>query len=277
LQHLLRATFNNIEELGIDFVRYCLNLWLRIWEQCVWQKLFTEREQEELFAEHNVDALLRGNAAARAAFYQVMTNAAIMNRNECRKLENLDPVDGGDVFLVQGATVPLDDDGKPESEFVKGPEPAQPPADDSEVDDMNRDDPDAADKLAAVVSARVERVLTQDLSRMMTKEAKAVSAYAKRPDTFVSAVDQFYAEHSAMLVDVVTATVEALAACGVNVSRDAVVSAWVSEGKSLIIDAAGRATPKELPDAIQRVLESKTWIERPERAMERAKDATLVV
>jgi HK97 family phage portal protein len=268
LQHLLRATFNNVEELGIDFVRYGLNSWLKIWEQAIRQKLFTADEQDSMFAEHNVDALMRGNAAARGAFYQVMTSAAIMSRNECRKLENLDPVEGGDVYLVQGAMVPLDESGKPESAFVNPTTPSTPA------------DTTSSTQSASVISSvavSVQRIIASDLSRMLTKEAKAMESYAKKPGNFVDQVDEFYAAHRDMVIDVVTESVTAFNSCGHELSRDTLAATWVHEGKSLILEAAGNATATELPEAVQRVIQSKTWSERPQRAVERAENANLVV
>jgi HK97 family phage portal protein len=274
LQHLLRATFNNVEELGIDFVRYSLVPWLEVWEQSIAQKLLTQREQESLFVEHNVDALLRGNAAARATFYQAMTSAALMNRNECRKLENLPPVEGGDVFLVQGAMVPLDDDGKPESEFVNGgAAPALPVG--KPEDDADEDEP--VEQIKAAVATRIRRILARDLARMLTKESNRMAEYAKKPNSFVALVDEFYDEHSAHLLDRVYDTIGALGDCGVSVDRAVLVTDWVGEGKTLMLEAAGAAQPDELPAAVQRVIESKTWSERPARAVERVENATLSV
>lgn len=269
LQHLLRATFNNVEELGIDFVRYGLVAWLEIWEQSIRQKLFTAEEQDAMFAEHNVDALMRGNAAARANFYTAMTNAAIMTRNECRKLENLDPVEGGDVYLVQGAMVPLDEDGKPESEFVN-PAPtasAEPP-----------DDLKPAPK-PSEVAASIQRVISKDLSRMLTKESNAMAGYAKRPGEFMDKLDAFYESHQETVADALSDTVYTFNLCGAGYSVDAkaLAASWVGEGRNLMLEAAGIATPSELPLAVQKVVESKTWSDRPIRAVERMSDATVVV
>lgn len=273
LQHLLRSTFNNVEQLGINFVQYSLIPWLRVWEQAVWQKLLTPDEQESLFVEHNVDALLRGDVAARATFYQSMTAAALMTRNECRKYENLPPVEGGDTFLVQGAMVPLDEDGKPESKFADVAQGTQSAAMGAPVPE----EPDDSEQIKAAVGTRVRRILGYDLARMLTKEAKAVSAMAKKPQAFVDSVDAFYAEHSTMLLDAVAETTGALVECGVVVDRDVMVSDWVREGKRLILEAAGTAGPSELPLAVQRVIESKTWSERPARAVEGMNHASLVV
>jgi hypothetical protein len=295
LQHLLRATFNNIEELGIDFVRYGIGLWLEIWEQTVAHKLFTPREQETMFAEHNVDALLRGNAAARAAFYQVMVNAALMNRNECRKLENLDPVEGGDVFLVQGATVPLGEDGKPESEFVKGAEP--PAANPQPVDDDEDDTEDsrqmeeikaaiesvASDNRALftqLVSVRsnAERAMMRRLNWALTKEAVAIIDHAKTPAAFSARVEAFYTEHQRNLTEEFSELCAALSSCGKPITASEMVARWVADGKRAALVACERTdNPKDVQASVKRLTESPDWRNRPLRALMEGENATLVV
>ena len=311
LQHLLRATFNNVEELGIDFVRYGLMPWLEIWEQSCRMKLFTPDEQEDLFVEHNVDALMRGNAAARANFYTAMTNAAIMNRNECRKLENLDPVEGGDVFLVQGATVPLTKDGKPESEFVSGgtqdggdvvsadaPELAA--GTDVQATALNGaqivalvkkldrfkpkqeeqpekpSEPDA-ESIKYRLAENVLHGIKRDLSRLLTKESKAMASYAKKPDSFVGQVDRFYGCHRDLLLGLLQSQTVSLKPCFGLIDPFVLSEQWAHEGKALMLMIAGDVSAKDLPASVNRMIESETWLERPARAVEGAKHATLVL
>lgn len=264
LQHLLRATFNNIEELGISFVQYSLISWLRIWEQVISQKLFTPAEQLTHFAEHNVDALLRGDHEARAAFYTAMTAATIMTRNECRKLENLDPVPGGDTFLAQGAMVPLDEDGRPESSFVNPRTPTP-----QSTDTTSPPDPQTNSVSYRAITKRLERVVNSDLSRFLTKESKAIAGFAKKPDDFVQLVDSFYANHATMVRDGLGDTLGAMSACGLDVNVDVFVATWVGDGKSLALEAAGAAvTAEELTAAVAMTMDSRTWTERPLRAVE---------
>lgn len=281
LQHLLRATFNNVEELGIDFVRYGLNLWLKVWEQCIWQKLFTPDEQETYFAEHNVDALMRGNAASRAEFYRAMTSAAIMTRNQCMRLENLPPVPGGDTYLVQGATVPLDDDGKPESEFASGAssgttaakQPAMPSESDSE-DDPAQDKPEEINEDAA---NHLFRASERRLKWTLTKETKALAKSAKNPQLFGTLVTEFYAGHSRDLEEEFGDILNALLACGVNFDPAEFISDWVREGKTLAMRAAESTVSSSLASAFQVLSESPEWVNRPIRAIERVKNATVSV
>lgn len=279
LHHLLRATFNNIEELGINFVQYSLVPWLEIWEQCIAHKLLTEEERDDYFAEHNVDALLRGDAETRGALYQALVNIGVMTRNEARKLENMDPVPGGDTFLVQGAMVPLDDDGKPTSAFSgnAGNVSGSMPPDDS-PDSNEPDDTALHASILRSVSSRLNRVLSNDLSRILTKETKTVVNLAKKPNDFVSSVDSFYNEHAIFINDATSNTLAAITECGAVVKSEVFVADWIRDGKTAMLEAAGTATTgDDLVAAVNRVIESRSWTERPQIASERVQNAAASV
>jgi HK97 family phage portal protein len=97
-----------IEQLMLGFLKFTLMPYLRRIELAIGKQLLTPAERAQgLFAEFNLEGLLRGDSAARARFYEVMTRIGVMSRNECRRKENLPPVDGGDEILVQAQYVPL--------------------------------------------------------------------------------------------------------------------------------------------------------------------------
>ena len=53
----------------------------------------------DLYAEHNTAALLQADIQTRMTAYQMAIQSRIMNPNECRRMENLPPYDGGDEFI----------------------------------------------------------------------------------------------------------------------------------------------------------------------------------
>lgn len=267
LQHLLRATFSNVEELGRSFVEYSLNPWLETWEQAIAHKLLAP-DDDEYYAEHNVDALMRGNAQARASYYTQMIASAVMTRNEARKLENMPAVDGGDTFLTQGANVPLDDDGKPESDFSGNTNKATTTTD--QPTDDNQDDGEDAAAMARSVSSCLNRVIEGDLQRFLTKETKAMAGFAKKNGNFLAMVNDFYASHEVLLRDELSPTFDALESCGMNPDVSAFVLDWVKSGNRLMIEAS-EAKQDELLASVQARIESKTWLERPKNAVERLK------
>ncbi|WP_275269124.1 phage portal protein [Pantoea ananatis] len=67
---------------------------------------------EDLFAEFSVEGLLRADSAGRSAYYTTALQNGWMSRNDVRRLENLPPIDGGDIYTVQLNLTPLDQLGK---------------------------------------------------------------------------------------------------------------------------------------------------------------------
>ena len=100
INDLERATFNNISELSIGFLRYTMTPWLVRWEQELNRKLFPEREQGRYRVKFNVGGLLRGTQKERAEYYKMAVEGGWMSRNEVRRLEDLNPVDGLDNYLI---------------------------------------------------------------------------------------------------------------------------------------------------------------------------------
>lgn len=91
---------SGIEEQNLAFVIYTLRPWLTRFEQRLTKMLRAEGElmsPEPVYARYSVEGLLRGNSAARAAFYTSMWQLGVLSTNDIRALEELPPVDGGDV------------------------------------------------------------------------------------------------------------------------------------------------------------------------------------
>ncbi|MHA3364129.1 phage portal protein [Yersinia enterocolitica] len=64
---------------------------------------------EDYFAEFSVEGLLRADSAGRSAYYTTALQNGWMNRNDVRRLENLPPIPGGDIYTVQLNLVALED------------------------------------------------------------------------------------------------------------------------------------------------------------------------
>lgn len=112
VQDLSRSTNNNIEHQSLDFVMHCLRPLCERIEQRLNVTLFGPRERSLFFVEFNLSALMRGDSAGRAAYYQAMRNSGLMTANEIRGFENLNPIEGGDKLLIQGAMIPVDQAGQ---------------------------------------------------------------------------------------------------------------------------------------------------------------------
>ena len=97
---LERATFSNIEHQSLDFVVYTILPYLRKFEQTINRTLIAPADRRRYFAEFDVDGLLRGDFKTRMEGYAIAIDRRIMNPNEVRAKENLNPYDGGDVYLT---------------------------------------------------------------------------------------------------------------------------------------------------------------------------------
>lgn len=120
-----KATFSNIEQQSIEFVNFTLMPWLVRWEEAI-RFAFLEPD-DELNVEFNVTALLRGDAAARAMYYHNGILDGWMVRNEARKAEGLNPLDGLDeplrpLNMVEESEAEDEEDNPP-----PGAPPAAPP------------------------------------------------------------------------------------------------------------------------------------------------------
>jgi len=91
---LERSTNNNIEHQGIEFVTDTISILAARIEAEFNRKLFREDEKATHYTKFNLNALLRGDAASRASFYQAMRNVSAMTSNEIRGLEDLNPIPG---------------------------------------------------------------------------------------------------------------------------------------------------------------------------------------
>lgn len=97
-----------IEQQMIGFITFTLAPWLRRIEQAISKDLLPPEERETYYAEFAIEGLLRGDSSARQAFYASALQNGWMSRNDVRRLENLPPIEGGDIYTVQSALVPLD-------------------------------------------------------------------------------------------------------------------------------------------------------------------------
>jgi HK97 family phage portal protein len=100
LKDLERATFSNIEQQALEFVIYSMRPTYVRWEQELNRKLLTPEERTKYEIAFNMQALLRGDTAARGAFYSILRQWGIFSANDVRELEDLTTLGPkGDIYL----------------------------------------------------------------------------------------------------------------------------------------------------------------------------------
>lgn len=100
VQDLTRSTNNNIEHQSLEFIVYTMLPWFKRWEENLnLQLLSDESKRKNRYFEFKVDALLRGDAATRASAYAQGRQWGWISVNDIRRLENMDPIPNGDIYL----------------------------------------------------------------------------------------------------------------------------------------------------------------------------------
>ncbi|WP_276641320.1 phage portal protein [Siccibacter turicensis] len=97
---------SSVEGMNLQFLTNTLRPLLVNIEQEISRCLL---DDEELFAEFSVEGLLRADSAGRSAYYTTALQNGWMSRNDVRRLENLPPIEGGELYTVQLNLTPLED------------------------------------------------------------------------------------------------------------------------------------------------------------------------
>lgn len=80
-----RATFSNIEQQSIDFVTDTMLFWFVLWESQIKRDLILE---DDVYAEFNVSALLRGDILSRFRAYAIGRQWGWLSANDVLRMEN---------------------------------------------------------------------------------------------------------------------------------------------------------------------------------------------
>lgn len=187
---LTKATFSNIEQQALEFVIDSLRPRLVRWERRISMDLIEPLEigePGEYFAEFLVDALLRGDTAARCAYYTNGLMNGWLCPNEVRDKENLNPIEGGEIYLRQLNMTPLDAAPTPE-------------------DAAGDEDSPAQDDDTAVNVKHLKDLIKANAERVVRKEVTALKKFLSRADGkptigFAAECYEFYATHGAFVAE----------------------------------------------------------------------------
>lgn len=105
-----KMTLNNIEHMGMSFVNYSLVPIMTRIEHRIQVGLLNDKDRLTHYAKFNAGALMRGDLKGRYEAYAKGIQWSILSSNECRDLEDMNPREGGDVYLT-----PMNMTTKPEA------------------------------------------------------------------------------------------------------------------------------------------------------------------
>jgi HK97 family phage portal protein len=89
------ATLNNAESIAQFFVNYTIRLLVEKIEAEIYAKLLPDAQQDDHRAQFDLKGLLRPDAKGRASYIDAMMKYGIINRDEARKMEGLNPIEDG--------------------------------------------------------------------------------------------------------------------------------------------------------------------------------------
>jgi len=182
LGDLERATFSNIEHLGIEFVQYCLQPWIARIEQALTIQLIGS--DSEFYFKFSVDGLLRGDFKSRNEGYFQGIQGGWLSANDVRALEDMDPIPNGDQYLVPLNMIPSDHAGKAQEDNDQSPIPnsgqrSLPSRETRDADFSERDK----------LYERFTPVIKQAVDRIVQRESKALKTAVKKSFRNRSATD----------------------------------------------------------------------------------------
>lgn len=217
--HLLHATFSNIEHQGQEYLDDTLAPWLVMWEQEI-KRMLIPKQMKDLFAEHLVTALLRGDQQARSEYYSKMWNVGALSQNDIRDLENQNPIGPeGDEYYVPLNFVPskIAVEGPPEPEAAPKPE----------------EKPEKKPEASAKVIGAHRLVIADAMHRILKTQRDKVERASKRDD-FGNKMQEFFGGEAEYVSGTLSVPLTALAASleaisGVEIEISGTVATFASE------------------------------------------------
>ncbi len=104
------VTYSNVEQQQIMFRNHTVMPWVRRIEAEINRKLLMSFERPQLYVEHDLSELVRGDLKTRADYFQTLLQNGVMTRNEVRAAIRMNPIEGngGDIATVQVNQIDLD-------------------------------------------------------------------------------------------------------------------------------------------------------------------------
>lgn len=194
--HMLRddqsrgGTAASLEVFSAEFVAYTLRPWCVRIEQSVTRDLLFADQQQDLYAEFDLDALSRGNKTDRYNAYRTGIMSGFLTRNEARLAEGLDEAAGLDAFWepLNISTVDGTAGGSGDPTSKNAPAPGQTAV------------ALAAQQVPTRLVARAVTLAREAAHGILRKEAAVVERlareHARDGDAWKDGLEAFYRDHA---------------------------------------------------------------------------------
>lgn len=257
LQDLTQGGHNTVEQLSLEFVTYTLLPLLENFEQELMLSLLIDSELDQVMIEHLVDGLLRGDFASRNNGYAVGRQGGWLSVNDIRRMENMNPIENGDIYLTPLNMVE-----------VGGKNPTPTKGSGKGNSTGRRDVAQALEPVIVEVATRLVRREAADLRRALPKLRKM------SPEEREKWLDGFYSDLNGVIGRHFAPTELSLRALGVNLPdgwQVDVASRYLGESSADVRTALADAEPET---ALEHTL--GLWkMRRPQNVANRALFAAL--
>lgn len=207
---LTNATFSNIEHQAIEFVTDTMLPWLVRWEQRLLVQLLLPSERADgYYIKFNANALLRGDTTSRYQAYATARQWGWLSANDVRELEDQNPIDGGDTYMMPLNMVPVGGQrGSGGAEEKRGwGKGGAGAARMAQVENGVEIRAKNAGKQRHRLIGQYARMFTDAFGRVMRRERNDVMAAAKKTlpkrtvSDFQNFLDTFYRDHEGWTFD----------------------------------------------------------------------------
>lgn len=248
--YLLRATNNNIEHQGIEYVVDTILPWATRWEQEADAKLLSKALQRDHYTKLNVATLMRGDMKSRYEAYRIGREWGWLNANQIAELEDLEPIGpNGDIYIVPLNYQSLDTLANPPEPEPPPSAPSPEPASSGEAREPSND----------AVLKTVRRNIVTALGLVYRRET-ATMKEAYKADDVNKALDTFVSSHYEYAKDKLTPYISIMWAALVGHDHGgfrSTLNAWCSELAKSRCQLYRVATPGERAEAINRGIDER--------------------
>ena len=246
LKDLNKTSYNSLEQMNVEFVVDTLRPWLVRWEQQLNRKVIRPKERGNFFFEHNVEGILRGDQASRYQSYSVGRNWGWLSVNEIREKENMNPVEGGDVYMqpmnMQSLNTAPTAAPATDPSLMATPPTLPNPTPPTLPPTLPPTPPPTRSHESIIL-----RLLDDAGERLQSVECSAVKRFANKPQEFLTKLDHFCAEHRARVVSAYSPVLEAF---GLTSDLDGHVQRHLDQFRSTWLDFSGSVTAAKLAEAV---------------------------
>lgn len=238
LKQMNRATWGNVEQMGIEFVTDTLRPWFVLWEQETDRKLLGEPTYSKFVPE----GLLRGDILTRYQAYAIGRQWGWLSLNDIFRKEEMPtlPPDLGDVRLtpLNMASVGANPEAAPAPTLTPAPDAraATPPAE------------SIFESRAAAVRAAVRDLALAQLARLVRLEAAEIRKHCATAAKLKAWAADFYTPaHEARIAAAVAPVAGALASIGAARSTAAaadLAAVLRSRAAAAVLEAAEQPDPQ---------------------------------